>query len=110
MVMTALAVQQSLNTGFTPTFSAANADGHSIVNDKDFLLAIRNAGVETTVTIATPGTIGGLAIAEVTVVVPATTGEKWAGPFRGDIFNQASGAVYVTFSSVASVTVAAVKL
>jgi len=108
--MTALTVQQCVVTGLRPTFSAANADGHYVKNDVDFIIGFKNAGTEKTVTVATPGTRDGAAVDDVTITVAATTGEKWAGPFRADVFNQSSGVVNFTWTSETGLTVAAVRL
>jgi hypothetical protein len=68
-------------------------------------LYVKNAsGSPITVTIDTPGLVDGLAIANLTVSVPATTGERMIGPFPPGIYNQADGNVYVDWSSVTSVT------
>jgi hypothetical protein len=73
-------------------------------------LDVENAGSETTVTVDTPGTVDGLAVANLAVVVPATTGKKRIGPFPPDTYNQPDGTIKVTYSSVADVTIGAFRL
>jgi len=96
--------------GTTPGYGAANADGHSFENVGREFLQVKNTGTEKTVTVQTPGTVDGLAIEELTVTVAATTGDKMIGPFPTHVFNQSGGVVYVDFSAVTGVTVAALRL
>ena len=110
MAVTVLAVQQITKAGITPAFTAANADGHSILNDGLTFLEVKNAGAEMTVTIATPQTVDGLAVADRVVTVPLTTGDKMIGPFGTD-YNQADGSgLLVTFSRVSDVTCGAFRV
>lgn len=110
MSLTTLTVQQVVRTGLTPTLAAANADGSYVPNDGRTFLEVENTGVETTVTIDTPGTVDGLAVANLPVVVPATTGKKHIGPFPPDTYNQPDGTIKVTFSQVSGVTIGAFRL
>jgi hypothetical protein len=63
------------------------------------------SGASIDVTIATPNTIDGLAIADRVVAVPAA-GERVIGPFPT---NNYGTSLSVTFSAVGSLTVAALK-
>jgi hypothetical protein len=109
MAMTALSVQNIVRSGLTPSFSAANADGHSVVNDgKKTFVEVKNAGGSSiTLTIKTPGTVDGLEVTDRTVTVGATTGDKMIGPFPVEDYG---ASVEITFSAVTSVTCAAFKL
>mgnify|MGYP005823896815 CR=1 FL=1 len=108
---TALVPQQITRAGLAPAFSAAVADGHSVANDGHVFIEVKNAsGSAVTVTVQTPGMVDGLAIAELQVSVPATNGDKMIGPFPPGIYNQADGTIYVDFSAVTSVTVAALRM
>lgn len=93
-----------MRTGLNPSFTSANADGHTLDNSaKDILLYVKNgAGSPINVTITTPGTVDGLAVADRVVAVPAT-GERVIGPFPRGTYGSS---VSVAFSSVTSVTVA----
>lgn len=62
------------------------------------------------VTIQTPGNVDGLAIAERTVTIPATTGDKFIGPFPPNIYNDVNGDVKFTLSEVTGLTVAFMEL
>lgn len=95
------------------TLAAANADGHAVLNNGATFLIVKNAGGSgITVTVQTPRTIDGLAVAEYTISVG--DGETKAfGPFPKDTFNQPgpdAGKVYVDYSAVTSVTVGAFRL
>jgi hypothetical protein len=84
--------QTCVATGIVETFVAATADGISIPGDGQTKVHVKNTGTEKTVTIQTPETRGGLAVAEQAVVVAATTGDKIIGPFPPAQYNRASGA------------------
>jgi hypothetical protein len=105
-----LTQQQLIVTGIAPSYTAASGDGHYFNNDGRVMIQIKNAGVQTVATFATPYSSGGNAVADMTVTVPATTGDKMIGPFQPEIFNDVGGRVYITFSSTASVTLAAFRL
>lgn len=51
-----------------------------------------------TVTIVTPVTVGGLAVDDLTVAVPAN-GYAVRGPFPADVFGDAAGMVSMTYST-----------
>lgn len=113
MARTALTVSEIVRSGLTLSASAANADGHSLVNtDKNaaLLLYVNNgSGSPITVTIQTPGTVDGLAIADRTVTVAAGA-ERFIGPLTAKDYNQSDGTVYVDFSAVTTVTVMGLKI
>jgi hypothetical protein len=115
MARTALATQDVTNEGLEAVYTAANVDGHTCDGGDSVILHVINGdGADKTVTIQTPGTVGGLAIADRAVVV--TAGEERfirLGPSR--VFDRPAGGadpgeVYVDFSAVTSVTVAALGI
>lgn len=114
MSRTALTVQVISRSGLAPSFAAANTDGHAVPNDGRMFVHVKNAsGSAVTVTIQTPGTVDGMAVADRTVSVAATTGERMIGPFPPSQYNQIAadvGSIYVDFSAVASVSVAAFSM
>lgn len=73
------------------TAEAANEDGHTIPNSGRMWIHFLNGSASACeVTVATPGTVDGLAIDELVVDVPA--GEDWfIGPFPPDIYNTEKG-------------------
>jgi hypothetical protein len=107
-VRTSLTVQNVVRSGLTPSYSAANVDGHGIPNSGAEFLHVKTGGTGTTVTIPIPGTVDGQAVASKTVVLGTST-ERMIGPFPPGTYNQASGEVHIDFSSVTTVTVAAIK-
>lgn len=110
MARTLITVQQVTKAGVTLSFSAATAtDGNNFANDGDVLLYVKNGGASPiTVTVQTPAKIEGVDVAELTVSV-SNASEKIIGPFPTSIFNQSDGTVYVDFSAVTSVTIAAFR-
>lgn len=115
MARSEVTAQSISRSGITPSFAAADANGHKFRNDGKVFLEVKNASASPiTVTIQTPGTIDGLAITDRTVTVAATTGDVMIGPFPPGAYNQKSGSdrdmVYVDYSAVTSVTVALFRL
>ena len=106
--MTLLATQQISIAGLNPTMSAANAGGDTVVADDRTFLRVKNgSGSPVTVTVTTPGTVSGLAIADATMSVPATTGDMMLGPLPASLFGDP---VSISYSAVTSVTVAALRV
>ena len=111
MARTELTVQPIVRSGLNPALSAANVDGHSILNDGRVYIEINNAGAGAiTVTVQTPNVVDGdLLISDRQVNVPIGEVRK-IGPFSPGDYNQADRTFYVDFSAVAGVTVGAFRL
>lgn len=77
---------------------------------RTFLQFIKTGSGACTVTITTPGTAGGVAIADVTVNVPATTGDVTVGPLSMRLFNDGNGDVSFTVSDTAGLSMTAIRL
>jgi hypothetical protein len=110
--MALLTTQEIGYAGALPTLSAANASDTFVPDDRTFLW-VKNTNASTRdITITTPKTgVGGLAIADVTVTIGATTGEEMIGPFPAQHFADAStGLATVTPTATAGVTLAVVKV
>lgn len=108
---TDIAVQQIVRTGLEATYAAVDAaNGNAFPNDgRCFLVVVNGAGAPINVTISTPGTVDGLAVAD--LVVAVTNAEKREiGPFPPNIYNQADGKVYVDYSSGVTITAAVKRL
>src|SRR5688500_167062 len=104
MARTALTPQSFTSAGAVPAYSAANADGHSVVNSGRTLLHVKNGGGSSiNVTIQTPGSVDGLALPDKVIAV-ANGAEKIIGKLATNVYNQADGTVNVDFSAVTSVT------
>lgn len=100
MSVTTLAVQTMSWDGIDPTYSAANADGHTFANNgRTFFQAFNGSGADIECTFATPGTVDGLAIGELVVDIAAGE-DAIIGPFPPAIYNTDPGTtdvVTVTF-------------
>jgi len=75
------------------------ANNHIVTNDGRVFLVARNSAATTTrnVTIQTPGTVDGLAVADRVVAVPISS-SKYIGPFPTATYNQSGsdqGKLYV---------------
>lgn len=109
MARQTLAVQQVDRDGLDPAYTAAVVDGHAVDNtDRPFVHVKNGSGASVDVTVPTPGSQDGQALADLTVSVPAG-GERMIGPFPGRTFAQPDGTVHVDLSAVTSVTLAALQ-
>ncbi len=121
MARTVLTVQDVVRTGLAPSYAAGDsANGHSFDNEgHNVFLQVKNADASPiNVTIITPGTVDGHAIADLVVSIPATTGDKMIGPFPAAVYDtidtdpdpDIDPAIFVDLSADTSVTLAAIKL
>lgn len=110
--MALLATQTVVRTGLAPSYSAAAGGGDTFNPSPESFLHVKNgSGAPITVTVVTPGATGGLAIADVSVSVPATTGDRMIGPLPGSLFaDPTTGLGSITYSGVTSLTVAIVDV
>lgn len=79
-------------------------------NGKVFLHFKKTGAGDCTVTFSTPGTVDGLAIADRTVTVPATTGDIHVGPFPPHIYNDSVRDLRVSLSEVTGLTMAVAQM
>jgi hypothetical protein len=113
MARTEVVTQDIVLTGLEPALTAANVDGDIVECGGSVFLWVDNAsGAEVDVTIQTPLTVEGLAVAENVVAVPA--GEvRLIGPIVKRAFGRPSGddkgKAYVDYETVTSVTRAFLK-
>ena len=110
-----VSVQPAVNSGLTPTRTAsglvASSRTYKVRNDgKTFLLFLKSGAGTCTVTVTTPGTIGGLSISDRTITVGASTGDIVAGPFPPRVFNDSNGDLSFTLSDTVGLSLAAIKL
>lgn len=111
MPRTTLSKQLFTDAGLGPTYVAPDASGAILPGDGRTVLHVKNGGGSPiTVTVQTPEKRSGLDVAERQVTVP-NGGDRFVGPFPIETYNRDTtpdqGTVYVDFSSVTSVTVAA---
>lgn len=108
--MAVLAAQQITRAGLAPALTAASAGGDEFSPSANRCLLVRNASAgAVTVTAVTPGTSGGLGVDDVVVSVPAGA-DRYIGNVSDDVFKNVNGNVGITYSAVASVTVAVLAL
>lgn len=108
-----LTVEKVVPGGLTATYNSGLlvANTYQVRNSGNVILHFKkSAAVDCVVTIQTPITVGGLAVAEQTVTIPATTGDKFIGPFPRPIYNDSSQDINFTLSDVDGLTVAVLEL
>lgn len=77
-------------SGLAPTLKSdmSASDTYLVANDGRTVLYFENTGESSSVvTIVTPTTVDGNAVADKTVTVPATTGKRFVGPFPPHLYN-----------------------
>ena len=107
--MANLATQTMAVSGLNPTYVTAGAGGDTAaIGGKVFLHVSNGGAVSTTVTVDTPGTIGGLAIGNAAVVIAA--GADAFIPMATVYKQPTTLRAAVTYSATASVNVAVIQL
>ncbi len=107
--MAELSVAVASRAGVDIAGVAAGASGDKFDNTgKEFLIVENGSESPVTVTLDVKATVGGLAITDPTVSVPAG-GVRMVGPFEPRLFNDTDGHVNVTYSAHTDVTVKAVR-
>jgi hypothetical protein len=113
MARTALNPTSITINGVAPTLAAANVDGIWIQNKgREYIHVLNGSGAPITVTVVTAKTAEGRAIADDTVTIPAGQA-RLIGPFRHNLHDNPApdkGKVFINFSSVTTVTIAAFRL
>lgn len=106
--MAALASTMVPLSGATVVFTAAAAGGDTCQTGPGVLLLVKNGDAAPhTVTLVTPGTVRGLAIADRTVAVAA--GAEVGIPVTHDYRDPATGRASITYDGVTSVQVAVLR-
>lgn len=104
--------QQLAQAGIAPSYtgSLSVSDTYFVRNNGKTFLHFKKTGANPcTVTIVTPGTVRGLAIADQTFVVPATTGDMMV-PLDPSLYDDVNHDVSFTVSEVTGLSVAAIQL
>jgi hypothetical protein len=108
--MATLTPNSIVATGLTvPAFSSPGSGGDTFANDGRTFLEARTAGTASTVTITTPNSIGGLGIADQTVVLAATA-TAMIGPFPPALYNDSAGNVGLSYNGTAGLTLGVFRL
>ena len=107
--MATLTAQTVSVAGTAPTYTAASDGGDETPVGSGLVLYVRNGSTaDITVTVTTPGTIQGLAIADATLSVPAA--KSGFVPLDGVYRSPSTGRASVTYSASASVDVAVLQI
>lgn len=99
MVRQIITEQAAVDSGITPAEVVGHVDGHEFDNDTRTIILFENTGAGPhTVTIPTPMTVNGLAVADRTYVIAA--GDKVvAGPFQRALYDQTGRKGWVNFDA-----------
>lgn len=108
--MALLALQQVIWSGLVPTYLPATSGGDTCPTGSGIVLAVKNGdSASHTVTLATPATVDGLAVADRVIAVAA--GVTVLIPVTNKYRNLANhGLASITYDAVTSVTVAALRI
>ncbi|MBI0294502.1 hypothetical protein JBE04_08400 [Streptomyces sp. PRKS01-29] len=107
--MAVLSAQALPLGGLQPTYaSAASGGDQAPVGDKLFLHVRNGGGSSITVTVATPGTVGGLDISDAQQTVPAS-GAAFV-PLTATFRDPMTGRAAISYSGTTTVTVAVLRL
>jgi hypothetical protein len=93
MARTALTVNQIVTAGLAdPSATTGTADGHMVANDGDLFLEFNNAsGSSRVVTIVTPVTVSGYAVADEPITIPGSASRFKSGTYPMGLFNRLAG-------------------
>jgi hypothetical protein len=106
--MANLAAQPMGLSGLQPEYDPASGGGDTAPIGNNIVLHVKNGDASPhTVTVATPGTVGGLAIADAQQVIPAG-GDAFIA--MRSVYRQANGRAAITYDAVTGVEVAVVQL
>ena len=110
--MALLASQQVQITGPAITHAAAATSDTVAPDDRLFLWYKSTQGTTEVISVVTPTSLNqfGQNLPDVTVTIPATTGERLIGPITRDLADPATGLVTITIADVTGITVAAVRI
>lgn len=108
--MATLSVENINLTGLNATYSAVSASDEFPNTSGNIIIHVKNGDASAnTVSITTPKTVDGLAVADAGGSVPAGE-ERFFGPFKRGLFNDGSGNVTVTHSNTTSNTIAVLRI
>ncbi len=102
--MATLTLNVVARAGVTVSLASAAVGGDEFVNTGQEFFMITNGGGSINVTISTPNSVDGNAIADLVVVVGAGV-TMFIGPFPKGTYNDSANKVQITYSGVTTVTV-----
>lgn len=106
-------VEQVKDSGLsaTNTGSLTTSDTYLVNNDGRTVLHFKkDQASDATITIETPRTVGGLAVADRTVTIPGSTGDVFVGPLAPGLYNTGQDVKFTISGDVAGLTVAALRV
>lgn len=107
--MAALSLQVLVPGGSASTLATAAGGGDTAPCGDGVFLEVNNGDAASkTVTIATTSTVGGLAVDDREVTIPA--GERWKIPLPSSLYAGPDGRASITYSAVTSVTVGVFRI
>lgn len=87
------------------------ADTHLVNIGGKVILHFKKSGVGIcNVTIITPATLGGKAVEDPVVAIPASGGDKFIGPFDRNLYSDSAGDLKFTVSEVTGLSVAVIEV
>lgn len=108
--MALLIAQAPTVAGTTPTFVAATSGGDTVQpGDNVYLQARNGSGAAITVTVVAARQCEAGFLHDLVVSIPATTGDLEFGPINGRYARTSDGLAPITYSSVTSLTVRAMR-
>ena len=103
--MATLAVQSIIRAGLVQTYAAATSGGDEFVNTgAEYVEIINGSAATIVVTIDTPNTVDGLAIADRVISILAGETRK-IGPFPTATYNDSAAKVQITYDGVTTLTI-----
>ena len=84
------------------------SDRFQIPNNGNVQIMVKNGATATIVTVESPSTVDGLAVADRTVTVAANT-DAVLGPYPPSVYNDSDGNLNISFDDVAHVSIVAIR-
>lgn len=94
----------------TQNGSLSTSDTYKWLNSGREILSLDKGSNACTVTAVTSATVRGVAVADTTYTVAASTEDQLIGPFSPDLYNDADGYCTVSFSEVTGLTATLVRV
>lgn len=108
--MALLSIQQVTITGTTPSYGAVASTDTLVPDARGFLIVKNGNASPDSCVVVVPGSTYGQANPDVTVSVPATTGERWIGPLTPELADPTTGLISITHTVTTTVTCAFVRV
>lgn len=87
------------SNGLAATYNTPNAGGDKFAPGATTFVHAKNTNAATrTITFVVPGSVAEFAIADMSATIPATTGDRFLGPFPADLFAGSDGLVAMTYA------------